>query len=217
MVLTFNYIKDKEVYPVTLTTKRVKAIRYRYRDGGFIVTAPMLTSKATVIKGIDKFFDRLTSENPHCSGLTDKYVYLLGNKFPIQSEGKINFTDGSAITYESKEELEKKLKKWFLKYITNRHKYYEVEMKTYKNKVRVRKMYTRYGSNSITNKSITYSSILMHYTPDVIDSVIIHELAHCFVADHSAKFYKIVHKYCPNYEYLHTKLRKGIYNDGTNN
>ena len=39
-------------------------------------------------------------------------------------------------------------------------------------------MYTRYGSNSIGKKSITYSTILMHYSPDVIDSVIVHEIAH---------------------------------------
>ena len=217
MTQTFNYIKDDKVYLVTFTKKRVRAIRYRYRDGGFFVTAPYLTSKETIVKGLDKFFDRLTKQNPHYSGLTDNYIYLLGKKIPLESEGKINFTDGTSIVYESKEELEKKLKKWFLKYITIRHRNYEKIMKIDENKVRVRKMYTRYGSNSITNKSITYSTILMHYTPDIIDSVIVHELSHCYVADHSEKFYKIVRKYCPNYDILHTKLRKGIYSDDSNN
>ena len=213
MVTNFVYTKNNESYPVKLTTKRIKSIRYRYRNGGFEVSAPYLTSKATIIQGIDKYFDRLTKENPHCSGLTEKYVYLLGKKIPLEQEGKINFSDGSSIIYHSQDELEKKLKKWFLKYMSIRHRNYEKIMKTYENKVRVRKMYTRYGSNSIGNKSITYSTILMHYSPSIIDSVIIHELVHCFIQDHSNKFYKLVYKYCPNYNYLHEKLRKGIYED----
>ncbi len=213
MVSTFIYTHDNKQYTVTLTTKRVRSIRYRYRDGGFVVTAPYLTSKQTIIKGLDKFYDRLTSDNPHCSGQTDDYIYLLGKKIPLQSEGKINFSDGSFLIYHDKEELEKKLKKWFLGYVTYRHKLYEKKMNSYENKVRVRKMYTRYGSNSLGKKSITYSTILMHYSSDVIDSVIVHEISHCFEKGHDAKFYKIVRKYCPNYDYLHNKLRKGIYSD----
>ena len=213
MVTSFIYTHGDKQYSVSLTTKRVKAIRYRYRDGGFVVTAPYLTSKQTIIKGLDKFYDRLTSQNPHCSGQTSDYIYLLGKKIALQSEGKINFTDGSSLIYHSKEELEKKLKKWFLPYITYRHRMYEKKMGAPENKVRIRKMYTRYGSNSVSKKSVTYSTILMHYSPDVIDSVIVHEIAHCFALGHDAKFYKIVRKYCPNYDYLHEKLRKGIYSD----
>ena len=217
MTSTFIYRKNNHDYQVHLTKKKVKMIRYRYRDGDFYITAPYLINKDQIVKGLDKFFDRLTKENPHCSGLTDDYVYLLGKKFPLQSEGKINFSDGSVITYESKEELEKKLKKWFLKYVTVLHRRREKEMRTVTNTVRVRKMYTRYGSNSIGKRSITYSTILMHYSKDVIDSVIVHELAHCFISNHSDKFYKIVYKYCPNYDYLHTKLKKGIYSDDSSN
>ena len=217
MVLTFIYTHDDKTYPVTLTKKRVRSIRYKYRDGGFVVTAPILTSKETIIKGLDKFYNRLTNENPHYSGLTDEYIYLLGKKIPLQSEGKIIFSDGSILIYESKEELEKKLKKWFLKYITFLHRNREKEMKTITNNVRVRKMYTRYGSNSITKHSITYSTILMHYSPEIIDSVIVHELAHCFISNHSPKFYKIVRNYCPNYDILHKKLTKGEYSNDSGN
>lgn len=213
MVSSFIYVNGNNSHPVTLTRKRVRSIRYRYRDGGFIVTAPYTVTKATIVQGLDKFYNRLTNQNPHFSGLTDDYVYLLGKKIPLESEGKIKFSDGSFIIYESKEDLEKKLKKWFLNYITFYHRQYEKEMGSYQNKVRVRKMYTRYGSNSIHNKSITYSTILMHYSKDVIASVIVHEIAHCFETGHDEKFYKIVRKYCPNYDYLHNKLRKGIYSD----
>ena len=213
MISQFIYTREGKNYPVTINRKKIHSIRYKYRDGGFVVSASYLVSKEQISRGLDKYFDRLTKENPHYSGITDEYVYLLGKKIAIQSEGKINFSDGSVLLYESKEDLMKKLKKWFLKYITYRHRQYEKKMKCYENKVRVRSMYTRYGSNSISNKSITYSSILMHYSPDIIDSVIVHELSHCFETGHDAKFYKIVRTYCPNYDELHNKLRKGIYSN----
>lgn len=213
MVLSFIYSHEGKDYPVVFIKKRVKAIRYRYRDGCFKITAPYLTSKETVINGLDKFFDRLTKENPHYSGITENYIYLLGTKIPISSSGVIKFTNGVDLVYKNREELEKKLKKWFLKYIEYRHRLYEEKMKAPYNVVRVRKMFTRYGSNSISRKSITYSTILMHYSKDIIDSVIVHELAHCFEANHGPNFYKIVKKYCPNYDNLHLKLTKGEYSN----
>ena len=213
MVSSFIYSHDGKNYPVTIIRKKIHSIRYKYRDGGFVVSCGYLVSKEKITQGLDKFFNRLTKENPHHSGFTDTYVYLLGKKIPIEEQGKINFTDGSQLLYEDHEDLKKKLKKWFLKYVTYRHRQYEKQMKTGENKVRVRDMYTRYGSNSISNKSITYSLILMHYAPEIIDSVIVHELAHCKEIHHDAKFYKIVRNYCPNYDILHEKLRKGVYSN----
>ena len=213
MISSFIYTHENKTFTVYLTTKRIKSIRYRYRDGSFIVSAPYLTSKSTIIKGLDKFYNRLTKENPFHSGTTENFIYLLGKQIPISDEGKIRFSDGSELIYKNRDELERKLKKWFLKYITYRHREYEKKMKTCMNKVRVRKMFTRYGSNSVGRKSITYSTILMHYSSDVIDSVIVHELAHCFEHNHGPNFYKIVRKYCPNYDDLHTRLKKGVYSN----
>ena len=72
--------------------------------------------------------------------------------------------------------------------------------------VKVRQMKSRYGSNNKSSKAITYSLVLLHYSPEIIDSVIIHELAHCFVYNHGDNFYKVVYKYCPNYDMLRKKL-----------
>ena len=97
MTSQFIYTKDGKSYPVIVNKKNIRSIRYKYRDGGFVISASYLTSKEKIIQGLDKFFDRLTKENAHYSGLTDEYVYLLGRKIPIQSEGKINFTNGEQL------------------------------------------------------------------------------------------------------------------------
>ncbi len=202
--------QDKE-YPVIITRKRMRSIRYTFRDGTFYVSAPyMFAGKGRIVDGLDRFAARLIKADTRSKARGEDYIYLLGTKVQIQKEGEINFTDETTIKYKNGEDLDKKLKKWFLKYIENRHRYYEKLMEIKKPyKVKVRKMSTRYGSNSSQTHSITYSLVLMHYTSDVIDSVIVHELAHDKVHNHSNKFYDVVYKYCPEYDKLHKRLRKG--------
>ena len=98
--------------------------------------------------------------------------------------------------------------------MTKRTRYYEKVMDIEKPyKVRVKNMSSRYGSNSSQTHAVSYAMILMHYTVDVIDSVVVHELAHDKVKNHSKKFYDVVYKYCPNYKVLDRRLRKGIFHD----
>ena len=48
-------------------------------------------------------------------------------------------------------------------------------------RVSVKKMTSRYGSNSSQTHTVSYSLVLLHYSVEIIDSVIVHELAHDFV------------------------------------
>ena len=209
MVKTFLYDYQGKTYEVEVTYKRTHRIAYHFRNGKLIIYCPYLTSQKTIKEGLDKFANKLINQNVQAQGWGENYVYLLGNKIPIYESGSICFSDGSELKYKNREDLEKKLKKWFLTLVTRRTRYYEQVMKTYENKVRVRKMSSRYGSNAMYNKSITYSTMIMHYSVEIIDAIVVHELAHCFVSGHQKKFYDVVYKYCPNYDILHKKLRKG--------
>ena len=210
-VKEFTYIHKGKEYRLIVTRKRMKSIRYTYKDGVFKVSAPFIfVAQKQIEEGLDKYADKLIALDVREKASDHNFIYLLGNKIPLEESGEIRFDDETSIIYKNHEDLNKKLMKWFLVLIEKRHRYYENIMgikKPYK--VRVRKMRTRYGSNASQTHSITYSSILMHYTPDVIDSVIIHELAHDSVKNHSEKFYNVVYKYCPNYKALHKRLRKG--------
>ena len=207
----FTYIHNGKEYRLIVTRKRMKNVRYTYKDGVFRVSAPYLfVTQKQIEEGLEKFADKLIALDVRTKASADNQIYLLGQLVPIEESGEIEFNDGTSIKYKNREDLDKKLIKWFLLFIEKRHRYYENIMgikKPYK--VHVRKMRTRYGSNSSHTHSITYSSILMHYTLDVIDSVIVHELAHDSVRNHSEKFYNVVYKYCPNYKELHKRLRKG--------
>ena len=115
--------------------------------------------------------------------------------------------------YKDDKDFDKKNKKQFLDLLTERARYYEKIMGLAPHNVRVRVMSTRYGSNSKKTRSITYSYDLYHYSVNILDAIIVHELSHSIVFNHSKKFYDVVCKYCPNYKRLHANLRKGIYHD----
>lgn len=205
------YLHNGKEYKVVITRKRMRTIRYYYKDGTFKISAPFhYASKKMIMDGLNKYADKLINLDARELASGDNFIYLLGHKISISFPGEMNFSDGSVLEYKDREQLEKKLKKWFLEYITSRNQYYEQVMGIrMPYKVRVRKMTTRYGSNSKSTHSITYSLVLMHYSCEIIDSVIVHELAHHFVRDHSQKFYNVVYQYCPNYKVLHKRLRKG--------
>ena len=204
------YLHNGKEYKVVITRKRMRTIRYYYKDGTFKISAPFhYASKKMIMDGLNKYADKLINLDARELASGDNFIYLLGHKISISFPGEMNFSDGSVLEYKDREQLEKKLKKWFLEYITSRNQYYEQVMGIrMPYKVRVRKMTTRYGSNSKSTHSITYSLVLMHYSCEIIDSVIVHELAHHFVRDHSQKFYNVVYQYCPNYKVLHKRLRK---------
>ena len=75
------------------------------------------------------------------------------------------------------------------------------------NKLTLRNQKTRFGSCSCQN-NINLNINLMLYDIDIIDYVIIHELVHTKIKNHSRKFWTEVNKFCPNYKELRKKLKQ---------
>ena len=211
MQKTYTYIYEGKNYEVIITHKSShrKSIRFRLRDGKFLITAPYLASNKYIMELVEtKYGPRLIKQQKPLA-VGDDFIYLFGNRYNYPSSGEFNFSNGEKIAYKSKEEFDKKIRKLFLKIIIARVRYYEGQMGLKNHNVRVRKMSTRYGSNSKKTGTVCFSLVLFHYSYPIIDAIIVHELAHSIYFDHSKKFYEVVYKYCPNYKVLHTKLRKG--------
>ena len=66
---------------------------------------------------------------------------------------------------------------------------------------------TRWGSASASGV-IRLNWRLMHHSPEVIDYVVVHELAHLRVMDHSPRFWAVVEHACPDYARLRRELRE---------
>lgn len=63
---------------------------------------------------------------------------------------------------------------------------------------------TRWGSCSYKN-GLCFSYRLMLMPDDFIDYVVVHELAHIKIKNHSKLFYQEVEKYIPNYKFIISK------------
>ena len=66
---------------------------------------------------------------------------------------------------------------------------------------------TRWGSAKVDG-SIMLNWRLLHYRLPVLDYVVIHELSHLRVMDHSPRFWAVVQSVCPDYAALRAELRQ---------
>ena len=74
--------------------------------------------------------------------------------------------------------------------------------------LRIRKMKTRWGVCNTRKNIITLNSELIKKKVELIDYVIIHEMAHFYEGNHSRNFWNIVAQACPNYKTYRKDLRK---------
>jgi predicted metal-dependent hydrolase len=201
MIERWNIVYEGKDYPCLITFKRMRNMTFRFDDGMVRVSCPYGIRKSIVETKIQEYFPRLLKRASLPSPIDGDSVYLFGEKKVIAGFSSLD-----------EKGQEKFLKGIFLPYATDRVAFFSKQMgvdEPYK--VRVRAMKTRLGVNSKKTHALTFALSLVHYAPDTIDSVVVHELAHHFVFDHSEKFYQVVYRYCPDYKARHAKLRKHLY------
>lgn len=208
----FVHTLNEKSYVVKVHYLSTRRIRYTYRKDGFHISCPYLTLKSTLIKGLDKYGQGLIDNYEKSRGYNDSHMYILGIDVDLTARNSISFNNGKTINFVSSDDLYKKMKPIFLSIITERVRHYEDIMETKRHNVRIRDMRTRLGTNSKKTKTITIALNMFHFNMDIIDSVIVHELAHDYYFDHSDKFYKVVYKYCPNYPKLRKHILRGEFN-----
>lgn len=72
--------------------------------------------------------------------------------------------------------------------------------------VRVKKMHTRWGSCNVRTGRVWLSLMLADKAPELIDYVLVHELVHLHEASHSARFYRLMDQYLPNWQRFDKEL-----------
>lgn len=72
--------------------------------------------------------------------------------------------------------------------------------------VRIKKMHTRWGSCNIRTRRIWLSLMLADKPEALIDYVLVHELVHLHEANHSARFYRLMDEFLPNWQRFDKEL-----------
>lgn len=95
--------------------------------------------------------------------------------------------------------LEQFLKNTASHYIIARTHALKETMQVSFNKITLKKQKTRWGSCS-SKKNLNFNWQLVYFEPNIIDYVIIHELAHLVHMNHSKQFWNMVARFDPNYK-----------------
>lgn len=165
----------------TLIRSSRKTIGLQIKNGKVIVRAPMRLSKSAIDAFVRKHADWI---EVHMSRET------AGRQLPPLSE-------------QEHKELIKQAKA----IIPARVAYYAGLLGVEYGRISVRTQKTRWGSCS-SKGNLNFNCLLMLAPPQVLDSVVVHELCHRKHMNHSAAFYAEIARVFPEYKIHHAWLKK---------
>jgi predicted metal-dependent hydrolase len=109
--------------------------------------------------------------------------------------------------FSSMRDLENFYKESAINYLTPLVEFYALKMKLQYSALVFREMKSRWGSCS-SHKKITLNSELIKLKKELINYVVVHELAHLVHMNHSKEFHSLVNSYLPNSKELRDELKK---------
>ena len=97
-------------------------------------------------------------------------------------------------------------KKEILKYLPNLVDEYAKKMNLFPTSIKYRKNKRTWGSCNYKN-GLNFNILLMKFPIELMEYVVIHELAHIQHKNHSKKFWNLVEFYCPDYKKREKKFK----------
>ena len=202
-------------YDVEIIKKKNKNTYVRVKDGKIYVTTGCFTTQRMIrhlleenAKRIGKMLelDQVRQQKKELFLLFGTYYDVVYGEFLKQLE----IDDEAHVIRVVSEQV---LVKWLDKYIQatfySHLKYWQrlFEENIPDPDLKIRKMTTRWGVCNVKKKTVTLNLELFRYDMDCLDYVIVHELSHFLVQNHSKQFWKVVEKYYPNYHEARKKLK----------
>ena len=162
-----------------------KTIAMQIKRGEVIVRAPMRTTDAQIRRFVDAHRDWL-----------EKHL-------PAAQAREAQYSDIDPLSAEELRELGRRA----CQIIPQRVRYYAELLGVSYGRITIRNQRTRWGSCSAKG-NLNFNCLLMLAPPQVLDSVVVHELCHRREMNHSERFYKEVYRVFPQYDQWHGWLKK---------
>ncbi|MCE9645647.1 MAG: M48 family metallopeptidase [Chloroflexi bacterium] len=214
-----------EINKFTRTRRRTIALIVE-RDGTLTVRAPLRASQAMIREfireksgWIERTREKLRSvvqtiPRQYMDG--DKFLYL-GTAHDLKlvkpQRPTLKFDNGFTLSLSAQKKGEAVFTRWYreraLAVLAERVALYSKTYGFTPKQVRINSAKTRWGSCS-PDGTLNFTWRLVMAPLDVIDYVVVHELAHLRVRDHSRKFWNVVEKIYPEYK----KQRKWLRENG---
>lgn len=153
-------------------------------------------------------FDRYRNQIPDRTfEAGEQFPYLgEGHKLVVEPRQKSEVVDGTIRLRKSavkQSSVERALRTFYRRearsYLTDRLDHFSDEMRLEYDRIEIRNQRTRWGSCS-TNGTISLNWRLLMAPPEIIDYLVVHELAHLQEPNHTDAFWRIVGDRIPEYE-----------------
>lgn len=180
-----SFAKDIEMEKITyewIRSRRKTSVIQVREDGSVVVRTPCSVSRREVEQSIEERMDWIRKNQ---------------EKLKEASRRKTVIT----------EEMRKDGVKKALKLIPERVEYYAGLMGVSYGRITIREQKTRWGSCSCRG-NLNFNWKLMLMPPEILDYVVVHELAHRKEMNHSRDFWKIVEQVLPDYQERRKRLRE---------
>jgi len=206
---------NQEEYFVTITKKRIKNINLRIDEQNRIsISCPLRTKEQDIMTFIDHHQEWLTKRilknnkmKQNVIHLQDeKVVYLLGKEYQMvatKSPEKHLQIEDDVIFFASK----KSFYSFYHDYLIHRGKQL-CEENGQQATIKVKKYKSRWGCCKVRTKEIILNEKLIALPTDFIDYVIVHEISHLSVPNHSPSFYKTLSLLCPEHKKYKKEIKK---------
>ncbi len=137
----------------------------------------------------------------------ERFIFLkkqwIEKHLELYEERQEKLKDLKPFTDEELKEITKKAKEL----IPERVKFYADKTGITYNRITIRHQKTRWGSCS-SQGNLNFNCLLVLFPPEVLDSVVVHELCHRKYMNHSADFYNEVERIFPEYRKWHRYLNE---------
>lgn len=194
------------------------------RDGTLTVRAPMRTSRAAIDAFIQQKEDwilrtreklKMIVPTPVRQYLDGETFLFLGSLFALKLVGPqrpvLQFENGFTLSQNARHQAAQYFVKWYkqqsYEVISRRVTEYAQRYQFNPKQVKISSARTRWGSCS-PDGTLNFTWRLVMSPLEVIDYVVIHELAHLRVKNHSSNFWEVVNAIDPQYKEKRKWLRE---------
>lgn len=114
-------------------------------------------------------------------------------------ESKAQWIFKKQLEFKKRKNMKFVARKYTKRFMLNRVNHYASKVGVFPHKINIKNMRTRWGSASKDNV-INLNEHLLKAPKGAIDYVILHEICHLKIRNHSHRFWELVQKFMPNYE-----------------
>ena len=216
-------------FNVEINHKRIKNLYLRLDGNNIIASAPMMMSDYEVYQFIEtkrNWIYKVYNDSVYKQRLTRLYkggdtFFIYNNPYRlVKLIGKKDVTikDNTIyLTYkEDNDDAIRYLYKYLDKYLLNKaeefvDRYQNGILYDYgynlKPMLKAKIMKSKWGVCYTRKNTINISSYLIHYPIDCLEYIIVHEMTHFIIPNHSKRFYQIVENNMPYYKSANEKLK----------